>query len=371
MANSDKNILITPNRGTSGLTSASFTGAGNSSITLQVADTSTGTLRFSNGLDSVFTIDANLTNGPLLTVSGQYQTPLIEVTQSNKVILNQKTSFDGPLKISGKTNSALPQAKKGLLTYNSSEKTIDVANGKVWATCSKINNPIKQDLLYYVDADRTDSYPGSGTTWFDISGNNNHFTLSGGTQYIKGQGIVFGGVDGAAEMTLPSPFRGGQNFSWTYNTWFRINGAPSNNIYHNVIVDTDVTGGSQNGIAVMWGSSSPGWGSNMQVTYNTRPSSGGGYNSLNGRILTLGTWYNVSAVRIGSNFTRLYVNGVLQNTYYGNMPAFGTSLQRIGRWTDGTVYSNVNIAAVGVYTRALTPQEIIYNYESMRDRWGI
>jgi len=371
MANSDKNILITPNKGVSGLTSASFTGAGNSSITLQVADTSTGTLRFSNGLDSIFTIDTNLTNKPILTISGKHQKPIIEVTSSKKVILNQKTSFSGPLRISGKSNLALPQAKKGLLTYDFSEKTIDVANGKVWATCSKINSPIKQDLLYYVDSERTDSYPGSGTTWFDISGNNNHFTLSGGAGPVKGQGINFNGVDGAAEMTLPSPFRGGQSFSWTYNTWFRVNGSPSSAPHHNVIVDTDVTGGSQNGIGVMWGSSSPGWGSNMQVTYNTRPSSGGGYTNLSGRILTLGTWYNVSVVRSGLNFTRLYVNGVLQNTYYGNMPAFGTTLQRIGRWTDGTVYSNTNIAAVGVYTRALTPQEIIYNYESMRDRWGI
>ena len=371
MANSDKNILITPNTGLSGVTSASFTGAGNSSITLQVADTSTGSLRFSSQNNTIFGVDTNLTSGPLFTVGDQYEIPTIEVTSDKKVILNRQTNFDGPIKFAGKSNLSLPQAKKGLLTYNTSEKALSVANGTVWATCADVNSPVKQDLLYYVDAERIDSYPGTGLTWYDISGNNNHFTLSGGVQYIKGQGIVFGGVDGAAEMVLPSAFRGGSSFSWTYNTWFRVNGAPSTSTHHNVILDTDVTGGSQNGIAVMWGSSSPGWGSNMQVTYNTRPSSGGGYTNLNGRILTLGTWYNVSVVRSGLDFTRLYVNGVLQNTYYGNMPAFGTTTQRIGRWTDGTIYCNANISAVGVYTRSLSPREIIYNYQSMRSRYGI
>ena len=33
------------------------------------------------------------------------------------------------------------------------------------------------DLIFYLDAVNPKSYPGSGSTWYDVSGNNNHFTL--------------------------------------------------------------------------------------------------------------------------------------------------------------------------------------------------
>ena len=37
-------------------------------------------------------------------------------------------------------------------------------------------------LLFLLDAENTDSNPGSGTTWYDISGNNNDATITGATR---------------------------------------------------------------------------------------------------------------------------------------------------------------------------------------------
>ena len=46
------------------------------------------------------------------------------------------------------------------------------------------NAPIVTDgLVFYVDAGNGNSYPGSGTTWSDLSGNNNHATLINGTTF--------------------------------------------------------------------------------------------------------------------------------------------------------------------------------------------
>jgi len=62
MANSDKNIIITPNINQSSVPSLSFIGAGNSSISLRVQDDSFGTLSFQNsGTEQFFAIDSNLT----------------------------------------------------------------------------------------------------------------------------------------------------------------------------------------------------------------------------------------------------------------------------------------------------------------------
>ena len=41
-------------------------------------------------------------------------------------------------------------------------------------------------LKLYLNASKTPSYPGSGTAWFDLSGNNNTTTLVGSPTYSSG-----------------------------------------------------------------------------------------------------------------------------------------------------------------------------------------
>jgi hypothetical protein len=61
MANSDKNIIITPNIGQAGQPSFSFIGAGNSSVTLKALDDSLGTISFQNsGSGQIFGLDTNI-----------------------------------------------------------------------------------------------------------------------------------------------------------------------------------------------------------------------------------------------------------------------------------------------------------------------
>jgi hypothetical protein len=62
MANSDKNIIITPNIGQASQPSFSFIGAGNSSVTLKALDDSLGTISFQNsGSGQIFGLDTNIT----------------------------------------------------------------------------------------------------------------------------------------------------------------------------------------------------------------------------------------------------------------------------------------------------------------------
>lgn len=60
MANSDKNIVISPNIGQGALPSINFTGGGNSPVSINQLDDSLGTLSFRNsGLEQFFSIDTN------------------------------------------------------------------------------------------------------------------------------------------------------------------------------------------------------------------------------------------------------------------------------------------------------------------------
>lgn len=58
-----------------------------------------------------------------------------------------------------------------------------------------INNMVTNGLVLYLDAGITASYPGTGTTWFDLSGNNNNGTLLNGVGYNSANGgsLVFDG----------------------------------------------------------------------------------------------------------------------------------------------------------------------------------
>lgn len=157
--------------------------------------------------------------------------------------------------------------------------------------------------------------------------------------------------------------------SWTMEAWFKINGAPSNPSWQNVIVDTDATGGSANMIAVDYGGYHGG--SQNQLLYTTRPSTGGSYTNLFGPILTQGTYYHVAVVRNSTTDTKLYVNGILNNTYSGNMPTATQPLVRVGRWTDGTNYSNATIPVVKIYNRNLSDSEVLQNFNAQRRLYGV
>ena len=68
---------------------------------------------------------------------------------------------------------------------------------------------IQDGLVLALDAGDKNSYPGSGTTWFDVSGNNNG-TLTNGPTFNSSNGgsIVFDGVDDFIQMSQTTTLSG-------------------------------------------------------------------------------------------------------------------------------------------------------------------
>lgn len=79
MANSDKNIVITPNRGQTGLPEISFTGFGNVPITLKCLDDAYGTLSFEASSGQLLSLNNNLTDGTIFSVNDVSGIPSIRV----------------------------------------------------------------------------------------------------------------------------------------------------------------------------------------------------------------------------------------------------------------------------------------------------
>ena len=62
---------------------------------------------------------------------------------------------------------------------------------------------VEDGLVLALDAGNTKSYPGSGTTWTDLSGNGNNGTLTNGPTYSSSNGgsIVFDGVNDFVDIS--------------------------------------------------------------------------------------------------------------------------------------------------------------------------
>jgi len=89
MANSDKNIVIQPSIGsTVDQPSITFTGAGNSSITLKVLDDAEGTLSFEGYEGQVFALNNNLSSGVIYSVNDISGFPIIDADASGNVRLS-------------------------------------------------------------------------------------------------------------------------------------------------------------------------------------------------------------------------------------------------------------------------------------------
>jgi hypothetical protein len=84
---------------------------------------------------------------------------------------------------------------------------ITIQNGITFECEIEKPSIITTDLQFYIDANNPASWPGSGTTWFDLSGNNNDFTWDSTPSTTTSGGITWFNIlgykcDGPASNSL-------------------------------------------------------------------------------------------------------------------------------------------------------------------------
>lgn len=224
-----------------------------------------------------------------------------------------------------------------------------------------IELPVVTDgLMLYLDAGNSFSYPGSGTTWFDISGNNNHATIIDSPPYSTDNGGRFS-MSGNDSMSIPSSTDFAINDrTYSYELWVNLSTAmKTTNTYYTIFGANNFENDLFMGV----------WRSGL------RP--GGIYSVVEGQQSVgypqpwedfTGAWKQLVFVQNGST-GQLYVNGVLNQTVTLSNSLTKTSLAlRIGKV--GTNVSFIGeLAAFAFYNKSLSSTEVQNNYNALKDRF--
>ena len=227
---------------------------------------------------------------------------------------------------------------------------------------------VTDGLVLCLDAGNTKSYPGSGTTWTDLSGQGNNGSLVNGVGYNSGNGgsLSFDGVNdyidlGTIGVSHPLQLNNGFTISW-----WGIQGS-GGDLFQRIIDKSDA-GLARNGWAIYpRGQTTP----ESQLTLNYNGTDGTINSSTN---ISSTSWQNWSLTwSSSSNQWIWYLNGSVDNSGYTtyNVPNVQTNA-RIGSWnhSTGREYKG-KISSVLIYTRPLTQSEIQQNFNALRGRFGI
>jgi hypothetical protein len=217
---------------------------------------------------------------------------------------------------------------------------------------------VTDGLVLALDGANPKSYPGSGTTWFDLSGNGNNGTLTNGPTFSsldKGS-IIFDGIDDFVNLSQPavtfSPNR------WTICTWMKPNNQSSRFLTPN-----------SNGIDQYLSYNNTNQRVDVRIAQSAdtnERTSGGTSNTI-----PIGVW-SYSCVSIDNLNIKIYANSILTNEYNETISIGNWSgAWRLGQRGNSTNWYSGEFSNFMVFNRALTQQEIQQNFNSLRGRYGI
>jgi hypothetical protein len=230
---------------------------------------------------------------------------------------------------------------------------------------------VTSGLVLYLDAGNPASYPGSGTTWFDLSGNGNTGTLVNGVGYSGDNlgSLVFDGVNDRVTTSLNlNPFD-----IFSVNVWVY---APTTG-QEEFILGTASGNGTERGFYISF-YSFPNYGNDIRLAcwnggsfphpYSVSTSANifnrGGWNYIyyefNGKTLN-----STHKIIVNNNYTQTITVQRNFSTHDNNLNIGGV----VGTFSVG--YGEIRTSNVSIYNRALTAQEIQQNFNALRNRFGI
>ena len=214
---------------------------------------------------------------------------------------------------------------------------------------------VTDGLVLALDAGNTKSYPGSGTAWTDLSGNNHNATLTNGPTYNSDNGgsIVFDADSDHA--VLDSSFQVSTSGTYSFEAWIYKTATGTNNA---AMLISGGYGGDTDGLIILTEDYSS---TNIRIV-----SSNGDVNAVyyNGISQTLnGTSTGTDASFNLNEWIHVAVTGINVNNTDG-------AAHHIGQNNNNTNQFSGRISNLKVYDRALTAAEVKQNYNALKGRYA-
>jgi|694.fasta_scaffold33792_2 hypothetical protein len=214
---------------------------------------------------------------------------------------------------------------------------------------------ITSGLLYYWDAGIATSYPGSGSSWTDLTGNGRTITLYNGPTYSTTTGgqLSFDGGDDYGMMTTFN--LGNGNVAWTISAWVRT-GTSADGLGAGAIFSNSSGGPVYSSIGINSG----------RISYWSY--SGGWFRLIGSTTVNNNLWQHLTWVNRTNTTMDMYVNGI-KDLSAGSSPSGNNNPIDIigGSWT--AKFAGI-IANAKVYNVAFSDAQVIQDFASQRVRFG-
>ena len=223
---------------------------------------------------------------------------------------------------------------------------------------NSLNGLVTDGLVLALDAGRTLSYSGSGTTWTDLSGNSNNGTLTNGPTFDSSNEYLayFQFPNSNSYIQLSNPALTTPS-TFSIEQWVKITDTSTNSIF---LSNMD---GHNDGIESGFDSSSK-W--SLQIN--------GSLANISSATVNQDQWYHVVFRFDDSNLGKIFVDGVqIQSLHFGSQTINQSTASTIGAiaYQTSSVENKFEIGELRVYNnKALTATEVLQNYNAHKTRYG-
>ena len=226
---------------------------------------------------------------------------------------------------------------------------------------------VTDGLVLALDAANTKSYPGSGTTWNDLSGNGNNATSVGSPTFESNtNSFAFDGTDDRFAASISSAFD-----LYCIEIAFKPHKAISSNVAPNgsdySLLGIQASAGNSNGINVYeW----TGGLTNETVSIWSH----GGYATA--MTTTVSLAFHIMAFNWNGSTYDIWLDGEKQSTAGRSSTGHAQLIAGVSSVDPGynlgfNYYHSGNIAFVRTYNQSLTDTQVLQNYNATKGRFGL
>lgn len=223
--------------------------------------------------------------------------------------------------------------------------------------------PVASNLTMWLNANDLMSYPGTGSTWFDVSDKviypspTANITLVGSPDFEN----LGGGTPAYFDFNGSSQYGLGtvsvlDNTQYTKSLWMWLDAYADNNF------SSSAAGGHFMYMGPGGATQKVYCGHTNWPDYTVFPST---------TTFSLNTWYYIAVTFDTTNGMAFYVNGVLDATYTANKSAFvGDGSTNIATFSGGNLL-NGRLSQTFFYDTALTGAQILQNFNATKATYGL